>query len=71
MLLRSLGYLIATPLFLFIAIWAMGTRTLGKLIIFPIVYTIVTWFIFSQPLKFNLPLGFLAHPFGRWDLFHK
>jgi hypothetical protein len=63
-LLKSLGYLIATPLFMIIAVWLMGTRTMGKLIVFPVLYTLISWYIFSQPLQFVLPLGFLT-PFFR------
>jgi hypothetical protein len=59
-LLKSLGYLIVTPLFMIVACWIMGARSLGKLIIFPVVYTAVTWYLFSQPLQFVLPLGFLT-----------
>jgi hypothetical protein len=63
-LLKSLGYLIATPMFMIVAVWLMGARKWGILIAFPVLYTIVTWYIFSQPLQFVLPLGFLA-PFFR------
>jgi len=59
-LLKSLGYLIVTPLFMIVACWIMGARSLVKLIIFPVLYTVVTWYLFSQPLQFVLPLGFLT-----------
>jgi len=62
-LLKSLGYLLATPLFMIVAVWLMGTREWKKLILFPVLYTLVTWYIFSQPLQFVLPLGFLARFF--------
>jgi hypothetical protein len=62
--LKSLGYLAVTPLFMIIAIWLMGTREWKILILFPVVYTIVSWYLFSQPLQFVLPLGFLT-PFFR------
>ncbi len=58
-LLKSLGYLIATPLFLFAALLIMGVRSRKKLIIFPIVFTLATWYVFSQILGFLIPLGFL------------
>jgi len=64
MLLKPLGYLLATPFFMIIAVWSMGVRDWKKLIGFPVLYTLVTWFIFSQPLQFVLPLGFLT-PFFR------
>jgi protein-S-isoprenylcysteine O-methyltransferase Ste14 len=61
---RSLSYLIATPLFLFVALWFLGVRSWGKLIAFPIIFTLAVWCIFSQVLGFVIPLGFLT-PFAR------
>ena len=58
-LLKWLGYLITTPLFLFFAVWAMGGRSWKRLIIFPLVFTLATWYVFSQLLGFLIPLGFL------------
>jgi putative tricarboxylic transport membrane protein len=63
-LLKSLGYLLATPFFMIAAVWLMGTRDWKRLILFPVLFTLVTWFVFSQPLQFILPLGFLT-PFFR------
>jgi putative tricarboxylic transport membrane protein len=63
-LLKSLGYLLATPFFMIVTVWLMGTRNWKKLILFPVLYTLATWFVFSQPLQFILPLGFLT-PFFR------
>jgi hypothetical protein len=59
-LLDSLGYLISTPLFMIIAMWLMGTRNWAVLIGFPVGFTVVIWYLFSQPLQFVLPLGFLT-----------
>ena len=63
-LLKTLSYLIATPLFLFAASWFLGVRSWGKLIAFPIIFTVAVWCIFSQVLGFIIPLGFLT-PFAR------
>jgi hypothetical protein len=63
-LMKSVGYLIATPLFMIVASWVMGMRDWKKLIGFPVLYTLVSWYIFSQPLQFVVPLGFLT-PFFR------
>jgi hypothetical protein len=67
-LLKSLGYLIVTPAFMIISCWLMRSRTWGVMIGFPVGYTLVTWYIFSQPLQFALPLGFLAPLFRTWGL---
>jgi len=58
------GYLIATPLLMFASFWFMGTRSWWKLIGFAVIYTILTWYVFSQILQFGIPLGFLE-PFFR------
>ena len=59
-LMPYLGYLIAIPIFMIMAVWLMGARTWALVVWFPLIYTIVTWYIFSQPLQFVIPLGFLA-----------
>ena len=59
-LMKPMGYLIATPLFLFAGLWAMGKRSWWGLIGFPVIYTLLTWYIFSQPLQVILPLGFMT-----------
>ena len=56
-LLKPLGFLIVTPLFLFAFLLIMGVRSWGKRIAFPTIYTLATWYIFSQLLKIILPLG--------------
>jgi putative tricarboxylic transport membrane protein len=59
LLLDSLGYLIATPLFLIGTVWLMGVRTWKRLFLFPILFALATWYVFSQVLGFLIPLGIL------------
>jgi putative tricarboxylic transport membrane protein len=59
-LLKPLGYLIVTPVFLLAFLRLMGMRSWAKIICFPIIYTLATWYIFSQLLLVILPLGPLA-----------
>lgn len=59
-LLKDLGFLFAMPLFLLVFVLIMGVRSWGKIIGFPIIYTLVLWYVFSQPLKVILPMGPLA-----------
>ena len=56
-LLKPLGCVIATPVFLFIVIWIMGVRSRAKLIAFPIVFGLAMWTMFSQILKIIMPMG--------------
>lgn len=58
-LLQPLGYLIVTPLFLFVTSLFMGVRSRAKLVAFPIVFTVPVWAIFDPILGINLPLGVL------------
>ena len=57
LLLKSLGYLIVTPLFLFAYLLIMDVHSRLKIVFFPTLYTLITWYIFSQLLKIILPLG--------------
>ena len=63
-LLKSLGYLLVTFFFMVLVVWLMGKRDWKMLILFPVIYTLATWYIFSQTLQFILPLGFMT-PFFR------
>jgi putative tricarboxylic transport membrane protein len=56
-LLQPLGFLVSTTLFLLVFLLVMGVRSWKMLIGFPTIYTLVTWYIFSQLLKIILPLG--------------
>lgn len=60
LVLNPLGYLIATPLHIFACLWTVGTRRRSLLVVFPVVYTIVTYAIFGPLLNVRIPLGPLA-----------
>lgn len=53
-----LGYLLATPLFVGLGLWALGFRHLGKLAFLAIAFTAISFYIFSTVLSVPLPLGF-------------
>ena len=61
LLLNPLGYLFNTLLSLAAVSLIMGDRSWSKVIVYPIIYTVVTWYVFSQPLQIMLPLGPLTH----------
>ena len=63
-LVKPLGFLISMPLFLLAFLLIMGMRSWKMLIGFPIIFTLVTWYVFSQPLGVILPLGPIT-PFAR------
>ena len=63
-LLTPVGFLFSMPLFLLTYLLIMGVRSWKMLIGFPVIYTLVTWYIFAQPLKVMLPLGPIT-PFAR------
>jgi hypothetical protein len=56
-LLKPLGYLFVTPLFLLAFLLLMGMQSRLKIIGFVTILTFGTWYIFSQLLKIHLPLG--------------
>jgi hypothetical protein len=56
-LLKPLGFLISMPLFLAVLLLINGVRSWGKIIGFSIMYSLITWYVFSQPLGVILPLG--------------
>lgn len=56
-LIKPLGFLIATPLFLLALSLFMNVRSRTKLIAFPILFTLLTWVAFSQVLSVIMPLG--------------
>lgn len=67
-LLRPLGYLIVTPPMLFGMVWLMGVRSPGKLVGFPVLYTLIVWAVFSQVLSIIMPLGPLTALARSWGL---
>jgi len=56
-LVKPLGFLIVTPLVLLAMIRLMNVRSRMKLIAFPILFTVLTWVMFSQVLGIIMPLG--------------
>ena len=64
LLIRPLGFLFVTPLVLWVVIMLMNVRSRIKLIAFPILFTLLTWLMFSQVLSIIMPLGPLT-PFAR------
>ena len=59
---QSCGYLVTTPIFLFACLWIMGIRSWKKLVLFPLIFTLATYYVFAQIMKFLIPLGFLENP---------
>ena len=59
-LLPPAGFLIVTPLALGGMLLAMGVRSVPRLVLFPVGFTLLTWVVFSQALNVMLPLGPLA-----------
>jgi len=60
-LLKPLGFLIITPLYLFLSALVMGEREWGKIIAFSIVFSLASWIIFGPLLSIRFPLGPLSH----------
>lgn len=52
-----LGYMISTPIFLVVGLLALRVRSMPILVLTPIVYTIVTFWVFAAFLRVRLPLG--------------
>lgn len=62
-LLSAVGYLLATPLFLFVGLLVMHVRSSTKLIAIPLGVTAITYGLFVGLFGVLLPLGV----FGRWN----
>jgi len=67
-LLKPLGYLIATPLYLAAVVLLLGMRSTIGIIAYSTITTLITWYVFSQPLHIILPLGPLAPLFRKLGL---
>lgn len=63
--LEPVGYLLATVLHIAGCLWAMGTRRVTKLVVFPVVYAIVTFALFDPLLGVRLPDGILHYLLDR------
>ena len=66
--LKPLGYLIATPLFVAGALWAMDERRPAKLAMIAILWTAATYVVFAQVLGVRIPVGPLRTLFREWGL---
>jgi putative tricarboxylic transport membrane protein len=55
----SLGYLLATPLYLFVTLWVLRVRTVVSLVIVCVVMPIFLYYIFAEMLGVLLPAGLL------------
>lgn len=66
--LKYAGFVLATPVMLFAMLWLMEVRSWAKLILFPLLFSLLSWLIFSQVLSVILPMGILAPWARRWGL---
>lgn len=66
--LRSVGYLLLSPIVLFGMLWLMNVRSKLALILFPLGFSLIVWIIFSVLLKIIIPLGPLMPLARRWGL---
>lgn len=66
--LKYAGFLVATPVMMFAMLWLMEVRSTMKLIVFPLLFSLFSWLIFSQVLGVILPMGFLSPWARRWGL---
>jgi len=55
--LMPVGYLIATPPFVALAFVAMGERKVVYTIVIPLIWTVLTYLLFSQLLDVRMPVG--------------
>ncbi len=52
-----LGFLIATPVFLVVALWIMGKRRPVPMLAIAVIFTVVVYVIFAQALGVRIPVG--------------
>jgi hypothetical protein len=57
--LSHLGYLIATPVFVGVALVMMKVRSVTTLAVTPVLYTAITYIVFRTVMGVQLPLGLL------------
>ena len=62
------GYVIGTPVFVAAGLWVMKFRTWYWVALIAIVYTVVTYLVFSQIANARLPVGPLLELFRSWGL---
>jgi putative tricarboxylic transport membrane protein len=62
--LNTIGYLIATVALMAVGLVIMGTRSRLKLILLPVVYSLITFCIFDVWLNVRIPRGLLESALG-------
>lgn len=55
LVLKKIGFIISTIVVIFILSYMLGNRNKVSLIVFPVVFTVGIYFVFSQLLHVNLP----------------
>jgi hypothetical protein len=63
LLFERLGFLLSVPLFVFIALAALGKRNWVGMVIVAVIFTAVNYGIFAQVLNLRLPVGPLTQLF--------
>ncbi len=63
LILNPAGYVIATPVYVVIALKAMRMKSWATVLSVAIIYTIVTYVLFAHFMGVNLPVGPLTHLF--------
>jgi len=58
-----LGYLIATPLFIAVALVILGERRAFSVAMIAILFTVINYLVFAQALGVRVPVGPLTGPF--------
>ena len=57
LLLPRIGFLLSTAVFTAASIATMGVRSLKKLILVPLLFTLITWLLFGQVFGIHFPAG--------------
>ena len=57
------GYVLATPIYVMVALKAMRMRSWATVVTISVVYTILTYLLFAKFMGVNLPVGPLIHLF--------
>lgn len=62
LLLAPLGYLIATPVFIALGLWALDYRSRRGIAVISVAFTLVAFVVFSSVLRVPVPTGILTDP---------
>jgi hypothetical protein len=60
LLLIPLGYLVATPLFIALGLWAMDYRSRRGIVVIAVSFTVIAFVVFSTVLHVPVPTGILS-----------